>query len=105
MSKRMFCEHCSPWAAECVVCDGYAGRGQVELEAMRWADDGGRVIDHDADTVPADTLPEVSALTLAEVRVMEAEPVGRIVWAVLAVGGLMWVGAAVYAVGRTSRWW
>lgn len=89
------CEFCSVHAADCVVCDPLSA----------WEDDGGRVIDHDADTKPADTLPEVSALTLAEVRAMEAEPVGPVVWAVLAVGGLMWVGAAVYAVGRASRWW
>jgi hypothetical protein len=71
------CEFCSPVPGAGCIC-----------ELGRWADDGGPVFDHDGDTLPAETLPEVAALTRTDLR-----PVTR-TWHAAA---LQWVAFGVWA--------
>jgi hypothetical protein len=104
--KDGYCEFCPAIGDDCGVCAAYSRRddGDYEFEAMRWADDGGRVIDHDADTTPAETLPETAALTRIDLDDAD-ERADWVVFALLAVGSTLWVAAGVFALGRHAKWW
>lgn len=92
--KTMFCEHCPVIGDDCIVC-----------ESMRWEDDGGRVIDHDAPTTPAETLPETAALVWEHLQAIEDESPGWGWYAVVFGGAVLWAGALVFALGKHAKWW
>jgi len=89
------CEWCPANGVGCNMC---------AIEAQRWADDGGRVVDyvdHDAPTVAADTVPEMAALTSTEER--SDERIDWIAFWLILVGSTLWVGAFVFALVFYSR--
>lgn len=100
--KRLFCEHCPADGYGCIVCDAFA----------RWEDDGGRVacegIDHDADTVAAETLRECKALTQSDLRKREDadERTDWVAFWFFAVGATLWIATAIVALAMFGlrRW-
>lgn len=93
MGIRGYCEFCPMDGVGCRMCKVF--------EEHRWEDDGGRAVyvDHDCETLPAETLRECAALTSGD-----REPV-RQTWhervaLVLGMGvWLLWVAGVVYWFG------
>ncbi len=101
------CEFCG-MSGRCCCC-GYDHGVAV------WEDDGGRVVDPDAPTLPAETVPEMAALTRADIRAAVAKRVaeraaednrlGAAVWVAAVTGGVCWLGAMAFALGKHAKWW